>query len=171
MKIIEAAIEAYFREIDTEPPPPGSRALAKMAVETAGPLLFAGWGRELTGARVVAVAEDAYASSTTSVSGILEMAAAAVAEGEGPADEAKEAVAAAYRRAIGTAPPAPGITKLAAVTVDSAVPMFREKWEHALLSKRAVKAGEAALASELARPRLTSVMRAVAAAVDEGEGG
>jgi len=171
MRLVEAAITAYYEGIGTEPPPPGVPRLSALTLDVAQPVLRKGWCQELLSDRVVAVAEEALASGAVKCPPILRVVAAAIAEATLPTDEASEAVATMFRKEIGAVPPTPGIDRLAQVAVGSVVPIMREEWEQELVSERVVKIGEAALGASNP-PDVSAVLRAVQAAIlDEGAGG
>lgn len=169
MRIVEAAIVAYYDEIDTEPPPPGARRLAESTIDAARPLLRRAWNQELVSERVLRVAARVLAAGEAKCPPVLRTVAAAVAEAPRPIEEAAAEVAKLFRNQMGAVPPTPGIDRLAQVVVETLVPITREQWEQDLVSERVVEAGEAALA-KAQPPDVAAVLRAVASAVD-GDGG
>jgi hypothetical protein len=171
MRIVEAAISAFYEEIGTQTPPPGVSRLSAITIDVAVPVLRGGWYEELLSERVVAVAEATLAEGEVKCPPILRVVAAAVAEATLPTEDAAAAVAEVFRKEIGVVDPAPGVDRLAQIAVGSLEPMTREQWEQDLVSERVVQIGEAALA-ESNPPNVAAVLRAVQAAVrDEGDGG
>lgn len=84
--------------------------------------------------------------------------------------EVIEAVLRAFYRNIGTPAPAPGIERLAAITVETAKPLMRQEWEEVLLSEVVTEAVEKAMASEKDQS-ITSILHAAASAMRKNEDG
>lgn len=69
-----------------------------------------------------------------------------------------EAVLRAYYRHIGTPAPAPGIERLAALAVDTGLPLMREEWEEEMLDSKVLAAAEAALGPD---PSVREIAQAI----------